>query len=59
MADTKTIDPQEGALVRFWNWLTETQIWTSVFRHGKPTTDRNRVLVMLSNIFLHIATACW
>ena len=54
MADTKTIDPQESALVRFWNWLTETQIWTSIFRHGKPTTDRNRVLVMLSNILLHL-----
>src|SRR6202011_4908094 len=39
---------------RVWNWLTETQIWTSVFRHDRPGTDRNRVLVMLSNIFLHL-----
>ena len=54
MADTKTIDPQESAPVRFWNWLTETQIWTSVFRHGRPNSDRNRVLVMLSNVFLHL-----
>src|SRR5918992_958585 len=54
MATTQTIDPQEGPLVRFWNWLTETQVWTSIFRHGKPTTDRNRVLVMLTNVFLHL-----
>ena len=54
MADTKTIAPKEGALTRFWNWLTETQAWTSVFRHDRPNTDRNRVLVMLSNVFLHL-----
>jgi quinol-cytochrome oxidoreductase complex cytochrome b subunit len=54
MADIKTVEPKEGALVRFWNWLTETQVWTSIFRHGRPTTDRNRVLVMLSNVFLHL-----
>ena len=47
MADTKTVAPKEPALTRFWNWLTETQAWTSIFRHGRPDTDRNRVLVML------------
>ena len=54
MATIKTIGPKEGALTRAWNWLTETQIWTSIFRHGAPINDRNRVLVMLSNIFLHM-----
>ena len=54
MADSKTIQPEEGALVRAWNWLTETQVWTSVFRHTAPINDRNRVLVMLSNVFLHL-----
>src|SRR5512138_2375880 len=54
MADTKTIAPKEGPGTRFWNWLTETQAWTSIFRHGRPDTDRNRVLVMLSNVFLHL-----
>src|SRR6202163_793321 len=54
MAETKTIAPKEGALERFWNWLTETQPWTSIFRHGRPNSDRNRVLVMLSNVFLHL-----
>jgi quinol-cytochrome oxidoreductase complex cytochrome b subunit len=52
--ETKTIKPQESAVTRFWNWLTETQVWTSVFRHERPNTDRNRVLVMLSNVFLHL-----
>src|SRR6266540_2583570 len=52
--ETKTVKPQESAATRFWNWLTETQVWTSVFRHDRPDTDRNRVLVMLSNIFLHL-----
>src|SRR6266511_3271496 len=54
MADTKTVAPKEGPGTRFWNWLTETQAWTAIFRHGRPDTDRNRVLVMLSNVFLHL-----
>ena len=54
MADTKTVAPKEGPGTRFWNWLTETQVWTSVFRHERPDSDRNRVLVMLSNVFLHL-----
>ncbi len=54
MAETKTVAPKEGPLVRFWEWLTETQAWTSIFRHGRPNSDRNRVLVMLSNVFLHL-----
>ena len=44
--EAKTVKPQESAATRFWNWLTETQVWTSVFRHERPNTDRNRVLVM-------------
>ena len=54
MADTKTVAPKEGPGTRFWNWLTETQVWTSVFRHDRPDSDRNRVVVMLSNVFLHL-----
>ena len=54
MADTKTVAPKEGPGTRFWNWLTETQAWTSIFRHGRVDNDRNRVLVMLSNVFLHL-----
>ena len=54
MADSKTITPKESLLVRSWNWLTETQVWTSIFRHNAPISDRNRVLVVLSNVFLHL-----
>ena len=54
MADSKTIQPEEGVLVRAWTWLTDTQVWTSIFRHNAPINDRNRVLVMLSNVFLHL-----
>ena len=42
MADTKTVAPKESPGTRLWNWLTETQVWTSVFRHGRPDSDRNR-----------------
>ena len=54
MADTKTVAPKEGPGTRAWNWLTQTQVWTSIFRHDRPDTDRGRVLVMLSNVFLHL-----
>ena len=57
MAESKTVQtiaPKEPALTRAWNYLTETQIWKSIFRHGAPVTDRNRVLVMLTNVFLHL-----
>ena len=54
MTETKTVIPREGPLERSWNWLTETQIWKSIFRHNAPITDRNRVLVVLSNVFLHL-----
>ena len=34
--------------------ITESQIWKSVFRHPMPTDRRNRVVVMLTNFFLHL-----
>jgi len=34
--------------------ITETQIWKSIFRHPMPTDRRNRVVVMLTNFFLHL-----
>jgi quinol-cytochrome oxidoreductase complex cytochrome b subunit len=46
--------PQESFLSRTWDYITETQIWRSVFRHGMPSTNRNRVLVVFSNVFLHL-----
>src|SRR3984885_7505716 len=34
--------------------IAETQLWKSVFRHPMPTDRRNRVVVMLTNFFLHL-----
>ena len=30
------------------------QIWQSIFRHGYPSTVRNRSLAILTNVFLHL-----
>ena len=46
--------PQQSFLSRTWEYLTETQIWKSIFRHGMPATNRNRVLVVMTNVFLHL-----
>jgi len=34
--------------------LTKTRIWRSVVRHGVRPTNRNRVLVVMENVFLHL-----
>ena len=34
--------------------IVESQVWTSFFRHGYPNTDRNRMLTVRSNVFLHL-----
>ncbi len=34
--------------------IVKSQVWTSFFRHGVPSTNRNRVLVMMSNVILHL-----
>jgi quinol-cytochrome oxidoreductase complex cytochrome b subunit len=41
-------------LTRMWNGLIKSQVWNSFFRHGMPDTNRNRVLVMMSNVILHL-----
>ena len=43
-----------NAFTSGWNALTETQVWKSIFRHGAVTSNRNRVLVVMSNVFLHL-----
>src|SRR6186713_94127 len=40
--------PPIGDLIR------ESQIWKSIFRHPMPADRRNRVVVMLTNFFLHL-----
>lgn len=32
----------------------KSAVWTSVFRHGFPDTDRNRLWAIVSNVFLHL-----
>ena len=41
-------------LERLKNGLMKSQVWTSFFRHGMPSTNSNRVLVMMSNVILHL-----
>src|SRR6187401_918215 len=36
------------------DYVRNTQIWKSVFRHPAPRDRRNRVVVMLTNVFLHL-----
>src|SRR2546426_6196306 len=49
-----TAKPPQPFLSRTWDYITETQIWRSIFRHGMPANNRNRVLVVMSNVFLHL-----
>jgi quinol-cytochrome oxidoreductase complex cytochrome b subunit len=34
--------------------IRRSQVWKSIFRHGPPTTARNRAMIMLANVFLHL-----
>ena len=49
-----TAKPPQPFLSRTWDYITETQVWRSIFRHGMPATNRNRVLVVMTNVFLHL-----
>jgi quinol-cytochrome oxidoreductase complex cytochrome b subunit len=37
--------------------LTENRLWRSIVRHGVRPTNRNRVLVVMENVFLHLHSA--
>ena len=39
---------------KFTDKVSKTQVWKSIMRHGYPTSDRNRALIVLSNVFLHL-----
>ena len=45
---TAHIMPSLGDTIR------ESQIWKSIFRHPMPVDRRNRIVVMLTNFFLHL-----
>ena len=34
--------------------IRESQVWKSIFRHPMPQDRRNRIVVMLTNFFLHL-----
>ncbi len=34
--------------------IRESQVWKSIFRHPMPLDRRNRIVVMLTNFFLHL-----
>lgn len=36
------------------NYLRNSQIWKSVFRHGPMVSPRNRSLAVVTNVFLHL-----
>src|SRR4029078_391520 len=36
------------------NYVRNTQVWNSVFRHGVPRDRRTRVMEIMSNVFLHL-----
>jgi hypothetical protein len=42
------LSPGQGEIIR------ESQIWKSIFRHPMPVDRRNRIVVMLTNFFLHL-----
>jgi quinol-cytochrome oxidoreductase complex cytochrome b subunit len=41
-------------MVGIGEFITESQIWKSIFRHPMPVDRRNRIVVMLTNFFLHL-----
>ncbi len=43
-----------AVLKKLWEYMRNTQLWNSIFRHGPPDTARNRGLVILTNVFLHL-----
>ena len=36
------------------DFIRNSQVWKSIFRHPAPYDRRNRVVVMLTNFFLHL-----
>jgi len=41
-------------LGRFTDYVRESQVWSSIFRHGIPRDRRTRAMAVLSNVFLHL-----
>lgn len=59
MADEKTESPaspekKEPLFNTIARTVRQSKIWKSIFRHGYQDTPRNRALMVLSNVFLHL-----
>jgi quinol-cytochrome oxidoreductase complex cytochrome b subunit len=39
---------------KLWNYVRETQVWQSIFRHGLPDNPRDQSLAVLTNVALHL-----
>ncbi len=47
--------PPEPFLTRTWDYITETQIWKSIFRHGVPDArTATACWSVMTNVFLHL-----
>ncbi len=42
------------ALHRLVRTVADSPVWKSIFRHGVPRDNRNRVLAVITNVFLHL-----
>jgi len=51
VAELKAKQPSPEAVKKA---IAEGQVWKSIFRHGYPDTPRNRIMAVLSNVFLHL-----
>ena len=36
------------------DYVRNSQVWNSIFRHGVPRDRRTRVMAIMSNVFLHL-----
>lgn len=55
-AEKKSASPSklQAKLTEMARSIRHSQIWKSIFRHGYQDTPRNRALMILSNVFLHL-----
>src|SRR6266511_1990093 len=44
----------QKAMQMIGDFIRNSQVWKSIFRHPAPRDRRNRVVVMLTNVFLHL-----
>src|SRR6185369_34019 len=48
------IEQTELGFMAIGDYIRGSQVWKSIFRHPAPRDRRNRVVVMLTNVFLHL-----